>query len=298
MVKLLYVAGYARSGSTFFDSVLGSHPRVFSAGELTHLYDDAHSGAPCGCGEPLTSCEIWGKVLSEVAADPNDARILTRRCEHGLRGRRVERQRLRDYEDLWRSVLASLERHADADVIVDASKTMLFAAKRPWLMRGLDRQHFRLVHLTRDPRASAWSVRKGGNPIAANRRLKSLSAWRTAGTWIAANIVAERAASRSVALHVRYEDLVQDPGHVLNRVGELVDLDLETVADHLAAGRALPAGHGISGNRVRHSGTLSLNPDEDWRSSAPASIRRVMAMTAPLAHRYGYRVTSKDARRP
>ena len=37
---IIYIAGYGRSGSTVLDIMLGDHPRIFSGGELTYLFDD------------------------------------------------------------------------------------------------------------------------------------------------------------------------------------------------------------------------------------------------------------------
>ena len=33
--KIIYVAGYGRSGSTLLDMMLASHPAVFGAGEMS-----------------------------------------------------------------------------------------------------------------------------------------------------------------------------------------------------------------------------------------------------------------------
>lgn len=285
---LLYVAGYARSGSTFLDSVLGTHPGVFSAGELTHLYDDACAGEPCGCGVSLTTCELWGPVLRDVGADLRTGRDLTRRVEHGWAGLRQGRVALGEYEHLWREVLDAVRTRSGSNVIVDASKTMLFAARRPARLHAMTGGQMRVLHLTRDPRASAWSVRKGGNQIAASRRLKALAPWRTAGTWMAANLVAEHALDRYAGIRLRYEDLVTRPRDQLDRVGSLTGLDFADVAERLVSGQELPRGHGLSGNRMRRGSLVTLRPDHEWRSSAPRSVLLAATLTSPLARRYGY----------
>lgn len=283
-----YIAGYARSGSTFLDSVLGAHPDVFSAGELTHLFDDASAGAPCGCGAAIPDCEVWGAVLDDVEVDVEHARAVTRAVEQGVSVAGARRDPRADYEALWGAVLASLDDRVEAAVVVDASKSLQFSARRAGRLRQLVPDRLRVVHLTRDPRATAWSVRKGGNPIARERRAKVLDPWRTAATWVTANLVAERAAARSPSVHVRYEDLVREPGVALEPVGALLGVGLDAVARDLVAGRPVPPGHGIAGNRMRRSGPIRLRPDTDWQDNAPPSVRVAGRLTRPIARRYGY----------
>lgn len=295
------MAGYARSGSTFLDSVLGAHPDVFSAGELTHLFDDAVTGAACGCGTAVRACEVWGPLLDGLAMGPERARTVTRAAEHGLAtgGRRAAA--VADYDALWRDVLAGLDEQVDARVLVDASKTLQFAARRPGHLSRLVPDRLRVVHLTRDPRASAWSVRKGGNPIARDRRAKVLDPWRTAITWTAANLVAERTATGAPSVRLRYEDLVDEPRTALGPVGALLGLDLSDVADRLVDGRVVPVGHGIAGNRMRRSGPIRLRPDTDWVDAAPTTVRIAGRLTWPIARRYGYtstRSTVHGSQRP
>lgn len=289
-MKFLYVAGYARVGSTFLDSALGSHPDVFSAGELTHLFDDASSEAPCACGETVPSCPVWSGVLNDAGVEPAHASRLTRHCERAVRGIQATSGDLREYEDIWSRVITSISNRTGNRVIVDASKSMQFVARRATRIRRIFPHAFALAHLTRDPRASAWSVRKGGNPIAANRRFKSLAPWRTAATWTVANIVAEASAQRTRSVQLGYEELVDDPEAALARISELVPVDLTAVADDLLEGRELPVGHGISGNRMRRGGPVTLKPDTDWQESAPRSVRTAATLTAPVARRYGYRL--------
>lgn len=288
-MKILYIAGYARIGSTLLDSALGSHERIFSAGEMTHLFDDALAGSPCGCGAPIQDCPVWGAVLEDVGIAASDGAAITRACEHGSAALRSQNSRQAAYRDLWTRVLSSLDERADFDLLVDASKSMQFAARRLGQLRELHPEDVSVIHLTRDPRASLWSVRKGGNQIAASRQLKTISTLRTAVTWSAANVVAERSSRTVPRLHIRYEDLVNDPHSVLTRIGQLTNLSLDSVATSLTLRQELPTSHGIAGNRLRQSKKIRFRPDTDWRESATRSTLAAAYLTTPIARRYGYR---------
>lgn len=63
-MKVLYIAGWGRSGTTILDNVLGAYASVFSVGELYFLWQRGlGQNRHCGCGEPLPSCPLWREVL-------------------------------------------------------------------------------------------------------------------------------------------------------------------------------------------------------------------------------------------
>src|SRR5437870_4438917 len=61
-VRVLYIGGCGRSGSTLLDRMLGQVPGVCSLGELTHLWRGLLDNAECGCGAPIRDCPFWRAV--------------------------------------------------------------------------------------------------------------------------------------------------------------------------------------------------------------------------------------------
>src|SRR5262250_2359564 len=49
-LKVLYIAGAHRSGTTLLSDILGSYDGVTGTGELHELWAGLLSGRPCGCG--------------------------------------------------------------------------------------------------------------------------------------------------------------------------------------------------------------------------------------------------------
>ncbi len=65
-VKVLYILGAGRSGSTLLSNILGQLDGFQSVGELFYLWENGLlKGGLCGCGEPVLQCPFWSEVLSQ-----------------------------------------------------------------------------------------------------------------------------------------------------------------------------------------------------------------------------------------
>ena len=66
-VRVLYVAGTGRSGSTLVSTILGHLPGVFSAGELRFLWlRGVTQDQMCGCGARFSACPVWVDVMADL----------------------------------------------------------------------------------------------------------------------------------------------------------------------------------------------------------------------------------------
>ncbi len=63
-IKVSYIAGTGRSGSTIFDIVMGNQEGCFSIGELQFLPTNGMLRQEyCSCGARVTDCEFWSEVI-------------------------------------------------------------------------------------------------------------------------------------------------------------------------------------------------------------------------------------------
>ena len=70
---MLLVTGFGRSGTTLVNTILGSTPGVFAAGEVRFLWERGLiEGRRCGCGEPLQRCPVWGPIVEKAFGSPPD----------------------------------------------------------------------------------------------------------------------------------------------------------------------------------------------------------------------------------
>lgn len=301
-VRVLYVVGAGRSGSTVLNTVLGSHPAVEGVGELTNLVEHGWiQELFCACGERAPACPFWSRVGREWSDRLGGEDVL----QYLPLQQRFERVRsllpaavarhdgvgFREYERRTVALFRAIRAASGAPVVVDSSKGPVrgLALAR---MRGLD---LRVVHLVRDGRGVANSLRRAyARDVrqGIQRDMPGRPVWRTALFWVLANRLADRvraAVGPERSLLLRYEDFVADPAAALDAIGRLVEVDVSGVARALAAGEAFSTGHTIAGNRLRMAGSVTLRPDERWRGELPARQRRLVSvLTALDLRRYGY----------
>jgi len=301
-VRLLYIIGVSRSGSTILDAVLGSQPGITATGELYQLAKDDHGERRiCACGEPPESCSFWGPVLAEWQrvlgpGGTSDYLKSQSRFERFRQLPRIAAARLRRSKTFDRYARCTFEllRLVNAKVgggyIADSSKH----PPRALALMMIEGIEVSLIHILRDPRAVVWSKLEfdpmGGpqwllNPVGTTLR--------TVVEWLLINTTTElirRVYPQVGYVRIRYEDFADDPVRELGRLGDTIAMDLSVIAGRAAAGEAFGFGHIMAGNRARHRGSRPLMKDTDWQRNGPAWIRHlVWFLTGLLARHYGYR---------
>src|SRR5215471_1503195 len=62
-LRVVYLGGLGRSGSTLVERLLGELPGVCAVGEVVHLWErGVVEGERCGCGLAFADCGFWAKV--------------------------------------------------------------------------------------------------------------------------------------------------------------------------------------------------------------------------------------------
>lgn len=299
-VKVLYITGWGRSGSTILDNVLGQLEGFFSVGEISHIWDrNILEQRICGCGEHLSKCEVWGHALQRAygGMESINAREMTQLRDSGARtrhvplmllpgGKRFLRSRLSKYLGNLGVLYKAIEQETNSRVIVDSSKTPSYG----YLLRMVPGVELYVLHLVRDPRAVSfsWSRKKiqpdTGEPFRRHRAFESALIW---DVWnLAAELLLKWPNNRY--LRVRYEDFVNNPQKTLQRVLDILNESSPT--DFLTGHTAmLGTNHTLSGNPTRFlTGEVSLVPDDEWETEMKNSDKAIVAtLTKPLRLRYG-----------
>lgn len=301
-MKVLFIGGYGRSGSTLLDRVLGQIDGFFSAGELRHVFREGYSeDRLCGCGVPFRRCPFWNEVTDRAfgGMDAFDAAELLEvkdRVDRYWRipqlvsgvGTRRRRRDLEWYLDRLRDLYTAIASVSGAEVIVDSSKDVSHGYVLGAIGAPVDPY---VCHLVRDSRAVAHSWRRRKFNPGSGGDMDRYSLLRTAAEWVAINALTslQRRVGQRYAL-LRYDDFASDPARAARGVLDLLGESHRPVP--LAGGRTLEDAehHTVAGNPVRFErGEIEIRPDERWRNEMPRSSRAlVTALTLPTMVRYGF----------
>jgi hypothetical protein len=298
-VRVIYLTGTGRSGSTLLGNAVGSLPGAISVGEVRFLLRRgiADSGR-CGCREPVTECPVWRPALEKTFGtipEPDEARRMDAVLTALTRRRRVRwwaaggtSPEAEEMVDLHGRLLANLAEASGATTVVDSSKIATFGA----LLSRSPLLDVRPVHLVRDPRAVAYSWQREVASQAVegyDGEMERFRAGKAAAMWLHSTISVGTAFSRrgTPVLDVRYEDFVEDPAGVLSRIAEFTDLPPDTrfVRD---GALDLDRSHAVAGNPNRmRSGPVSLRADTAWKSELRTRDRLVVSAVT-TTHRRGH----------
>ena len=296
MLHVLYIGGVGRSGSTLLSRLLDAGDDAVALGELMRLRPEQDL---CSCGEIATACPVWGSAWSDdpAACDLHplaqavNRKVLAPWVATGstrlrdLSGRSGDAAR---YREALRQVLARTASVVGDRWLVDKSMSPYHLA----VLAELPEVDLRVAHLVRDPRGFAHSVGRSAEETRGQPSFQAGPSW--AGRhWLARHLLTE-AVVRTRHLRsarVRYEDLARDPEEEITALRARLGLAPEPGFAEEDGAVQLDPPHLINANRMRfEQGSIQIRTDDAWQRRGPRPDHRALeVVTAPLAHRYGYR---------
>jgi hypothetical protein len=301
-IKVLFIGGYGRSGSTLLERVLAEVDGICAAGELRHVFREGYlENRLCGCGVPFRECPFWGRITDEAfgGMDSFDAAELLRVKDRVDRFWRIPqlawnlgssemRAELVAYAGRLRSMYEAIASVSGSSVIVDSSKDV----SHGYVLNAIGPPVEPYVcHLVRDSRACAHSwARPKFNP-GNGRKMQRYGPLRASAEWVAINALTRLQRRVNPRYHLlRYDELAASPESAIRRLLELIGEPRRALP--LVAGRRLNGGvhHTVAGNpdRFRH-GEIEIRADEAWRGQMPEASRAVVtALTLPMLRSYGF----------
>lgn len=301
-IKLIYVAGYGRSGTTLLDIALGEHPAIMGAGEVTtlarHVWDN---GEYCACGAQVRDCPEWKAIVSRWMQGESDGFLAGYRRAQALTegllapGRLLRLPGWRRHARRTLKLLRGMTMVSGRPILVDSSKLpgRAFALAA---MPGID---LHVVHVVRDGRGVAWSLLKGHRRSVekgVQRELRPKPLLYTALRWSMVNLATEwlcRRVGPTRCIRVRYEDFVEDPRGTIGRIVALVGERPHNAAANLGS---FEPQHQVAGSRHRMQKSIVMRGDDKWKREMPGWKQWIFtALCAPLLRRYDYPLRSGDA---
>lgn len=303
-VKVLYIAGWGRSGSTLLTNLLGQVPGFFSGGELRYLWErNLTEGHDCGCGREFLECPVWSQIvtetnavqaapsmtarLAETSSDKQIPALMTSAGSEKLLGRLGEGADT--LADLYRSIADVTGSH----VIVDSSKVPSYAA----LLERVPGIDVRVLHLVRDPRAVAYSWHRRKMQHDVGREMLRRSAFESGWRWSVRNAEVRLfwRATNPRFMRMRYENVIDHPEDSLQQIFDFIE-ESDAPLPFIEPGVAeMDLTHSSSGNPNRFvTGRVELRRDDEWRRKMTSRDRAtVTALTWPQLLLYGYGVGAK-----
>jgi hypothetical protein len=267
-VKIVYIAGYGRSGSTVLDILISKKDdSILGSGEMTYVAEDMLSNQDCTCGHKYAQCSTWSPIanLNLTLEDCNFLRTMESRggvvdLFHVPRFSKKDSDR---YKGISLKIFEELGQY---QVIVDSSKTAHDAFWRPFLLSSVADLDVYVIHLKRDIFSVLKSVWKKSNWSEEGKSKDRNSFHRLARTfvgWIMANYQAQRM-KRLLGggnyLYVDYSDFIDNPEKIFNSIGKLIGQDFSKHAIAIKKGKEflMSDSHNVGGNRLRLSKAISL----------------------------------------
>ncbi len=305
-MRVLFLGGLGRSGTTLLERVLGELPGAVALGEIVHLWERSLVlDESCGCGEAFSRCPFWCQVgevafggwsavdpvrIGHLRAAVDRTRFIPRLARQPAGGDRGGP--LEEYLGYYRKVYAAAAEVSGASVVIDSSKHPSLA----FCLRGSPDIGLRVVHCVRDSRAVAYSWTKqvprpeAGDP---GEMMTRYSPAKSALLWDSHNAVfALLGRLGTPILRVRYEDFVAQPRSSIRAIAGFAGIATNDRALGFVGDRQveLSPGHTTSGNPMRfRTGVVPIRPDDAWRAALRPTYRRsVTALTLPMLARYGY----------
>lgn len=276
------------SGHSLLALLLDAHPALSHPGDSI-LRAGLDGRANCACGQPFAACEFWGALQRW----PGYA-ILRDEFRGGALKALFSLPGLFPLQRTLLAVTPRLQRYAAHllayPVQVQAltgAQTAFFGRKRlaDLLLPLAARAPVRVLHLTKHPLAQAISFRK--RKARARQTVTDFAReWRFYNQRV---LQAARQRPDTTCLHLRYEDLCQQPEATLTRACEFLGVAYdprmlrpgEARPSHVLGARSLVGAPGEAFPGIRP-------PDLSFKALTPAEQAAVWRITARLAIQLGY----------
>jgi Sulfotransferase domain len=303
-VRVLYIGGTGRTGSTLLTNLLGEFPGFFAAGELAFIWRFGFlNDGRCGCGLVLRDCPVWQSIFAAAygGAGNVDAAELVRlrrrfnsnhlplMLTRNMRERLLERSG--DFPQTVEKLYHGIAEATGSRVIIDSSKEPHYS----YILRSLPSLEVFFLHLVRDPRGVAFSWkdhRKKESGLSHEAMMEERGSIVSSTYFDVSNIAAELLWARTPDhyMFLRYEDFLSRPEQTIRSIGEFVGEDIDPQRVLRDGQVILGQSHTAWGNPNRFDqGPVRLKTDETWRSAMPRQRQlAVTGLTLPLMKHYRY----------
>jgi hypothetical protein len=266
-MKIVYIAGYGRSGSTILDLLLSNTDEAFGVGELTNLHKSGWiNNEFCSCGNRANDCDFWSKI--KMNYECNSKMSIE---EYHLQKTKYEKITTGIF-NLMFDYLFQTKKYSAFKVstkilyqlIADVSNksVLIESSKSPLRLLSLKLMGFNIktLFLFRNGFSVLNSVRKPLKKDLENgiqQDLDPQSTLKTALSWKINNYMVLLFCIGD-NMKLKYESLIKNPSKIITSIGEYCQIDVKNVLNLISSKESFKKGHAIAGNRLRMSSEIKL----------------------------------------
>lgn len=297
-IKVLYIAGFERSGSTIVNRVLGQIDGFVAWGELRDIWQHGIvENRPCTCGTTFRNCSAWQKIFerafkgaekintSEMDKLQKKARFFVLPHYFKLLQDSFLKKQIHPYLISLEKLYQAIQKTTNSRVIVDSTKASWYG----YVLSLLPSIDLYIVHVIRNPKGVCYSLdqhkSKGEltsqwyNPIHA-----SIS-------WNLKNYAVETLlnSSEDRYLRINYEDFIANPQIAVKQILKLLDEDITELPFVSPTEVKMSTDHIITGSPSSRSdiGTVKLQLDQKWKYKMKLIDKMIIdLLTFPIKHKY------------
>lgn len=256
--KIIYIAGYGRSGTTILDIILSNSTNITSAGALATILKWIKENHLCSCGEKMEDCSFWEDYKLGLYEDKIDKKLqIQRLCE-------------RYYFPIlaWENEYSNYINHTfhyvckDNNVIIDSSGTPHIVLFRPYLLKKYSEFDVKLIFSKRRLNDVLKStLKKHGSPEREKNRSKIVIFFVTIFSYLITYLFTSLiylTFDKSSRQIVKFKKLKKEPEIVLRDIGSKFDINLEKSISILQADNEFEINHMVGGNRIRFKDSIKF----------------------------------------
>nr|WP_320193456.1 hypothetical protein [uncultured Desulfobacter sp.] len=274
-VKVIYIVGAGRSGSTVIDITLNNHPQVVGVGELSSFFKlGIIEKEKCSCGAIAEQCDffsgIYNEFLSSIPEDTVDYYLSLQEKMERIRFipmqflKMMPKKIIHDYIFRTELFYKIIQKHSDKEYILDSTKG---PGKLLALSRCADIKLFP-VHLVRHCSGFVDSKKKRQRRIGIDNKIlysKPESTVSAVLYWYGINLITliflflisvKQSSDFSIIL---YERLIKKPKETYGKIMKMIPLDLKEIVDKIETGGSFRIGHVIGGNRLKYNREIKVD---------------------------------------
>lgn len=285
-VKVIYIAGSGRSGSTLIDRVIYSSPKVFSVGELKFLKqyiarrDENNPSRPEEKFKDLnedylSESPFWGEIVKAVKE--NDYQVFDRYYKIDkkvvfsiLLGQSFIIKKFNDFE-LYKLIMKKAKevKGEQVEYIIDSSKSL----KKLLSLYQDKRIDLRIVHVVRDARGHIASLEKGGFDW-----IKLFMLWFKNNFLI--SVFLGRFLNKDIYVSLSYDDFCLNHESYIRIFNKKFNLDIDE--DKFLDVLNSQLDFAFAGNTMRRKKIDEIRHDEKWKIKWPKWKQIIISIISNL----------------